>query len=76
MPLSESRIKEIYNRYKQHFIEMEHYDETREKLWQRKRLDINIKQRLIKKLKSLSIKDNKPVSRIIEDALNEYLSFH
>ena len=71
MPLSKKKIKEIFEKHKQHFIEMEHYDRTREKLWARKRIDITLKQRLIKRLKELSKKTGKPVSRIIEDAVSK-----
>ena len=48
---------------------MEHYDRTREILWARKRIDITLQQRVINKLKELSAKTGKPISRIIEDAL-------
>ncbi len=71
MPLSKTKIKEIFEKHKEHFIEMEHYDRTREKLWARKRIDITLKQRIIKKLKEHSKKTGKPVSRIIEKAISE-----
>jgi hypothetical protein len=69
MQLDEKNIKRIFNKYKKSFQEMEHYDRTREILWKRKRLDITLNQRVINKLKELSIKKNKPISHIIEDAV-------
>ena len=48
---------------------MEHYDQTREKLWEKKRIDLTLTYRLIKKLKELSKKSGKPVSHIIEEAV-------
>ena len=69
MPLNNKEIKRIFRKYKQSFIEMEHYDRTREILWGRKRIDITLQQRVINKLKEMSIKTGKPISRIIEDAL-------
>ena len=69
MPLNNKEIKRIFRKYKQSFIEMEHYDRTREILWGRKRIDITLQQRVINKLKEMSTKTGKPISRIIEDAL-------
>ena len=48
---------------------MEHYDRTREILWSRKRIDITLQQRVINKLKELSKRTGKPVSRVIEEAV-------
>ena len=69
MQLNENKIKKIFERYKQSFIEMEHYDKTREKLWAKKRLDITLNQRTINNLKDLSKKSGKPVSHLIEEAI-------
>lgn len=74
MRYTEKKIKEIIRKNKQHFIEMEHYDRTREKLWARKRIDITLEHRLIKKLKELSKRIGKPVSRIIEDSLGKTIN--
>ena len=71
MPLSNKKIKQIFEKHKKHFIEMEHYDKTREILWARKRIDITLQHRVIKKLKELSKKTGKPVSRIIEEAVSK-----
>lgn len=71
MPLSNKKIKQIFEKHKKHFMEMEHYDKTREILWARKRIDITLQQRIIRKLKELSKKTGKPVSRIIEEAVSK-----
>lgn len=67
--LGEKKINEIFVKHKQSFIEIEHYDRTREILWGRKRIDITLQLRVIKKLKELSKNTGKPVSRIIEEAV-------
>jgi len=69
MQLNEKNIKRIFNKYKKSFQEMEHYDQTREILWARKRIDITLNQRTIKKLREMKDKTGKPVSQIIEDAV-------
>lgn len=71
MPLSESEIKRIFKKYKQTFQEMEHYDQTREKLWGRKRIYITLNQRIINRLKELKKSSGKPISRIIEGAVEK-----
>lgn len=48
---------------------MENYDRTREILWARKRIDITLQQRVINRLKQISARTGKPVSRIIEEAV-------
>jgi len=69
MSFTEKNIQRIFNKYKKVFEEMEHYDRTREKLWAKKRIDITLKHRLIKKLKMLSTNTGKPVSHLIEEAV-------
>ena len=69
MQLNNKKIRRIFGKYKQSFIEMEHYDRTREILWARKRIDITLQQRVINRLKKESARTGKPVSRIIEEAL-------
>lgn len=71
MQSNKNKIQHILKKYKQHFIELEHYDQTREKLWEKKRIDITITHRLIKKLKQLSKQTGKPVSHIIEEAVEK-----
>ena len=70
MPLSESKIKTIFNKHKKAFEEMEHYDETREKLWAKKRIDITLTGRVIAKLKEKSKLTGKPISHLIEEAVS------
>ena len=72
MQLNNKEIKRIFSKYKQSFIEMEHYDRTREILWGRKRIDITLQQRVINKLKEISKRTGKPVSRIIEEAVLKF----
>ena len=74
MQLTDKKIKEIINKYRKSFEEMEHYDKTREKLWGRKRIDITINQRVLNKLKKLKAKSGKPISRIIEEAVENLRS--
>lgn len=70
MQLDSKKIKKIFEKYKQSFIEMEHYDRTREKLWGRKRIDITLNQRVINRLKAIKAKTGKPISQIIEEAVS------
>jgi len=67
--LSDKKIKRLKKKYANAFAEMQHYDETFEKLWGRQRLDITLDAKLIRKLKELSRKRCKPVSRIIEEII-------
>jgi len=69
--LTSKEIKGIFERHKQAFVEMEHYDRTREKLWKKRRIDITLKQRTINKLKEIRAKTGKPVSHIIEEAVRD-----
>ena len=67
MSYTEKEIQRIFKKYKDVFEEMEHYDRTREKLWEKKRIDITLKRRVIHKLRELSKQSGKSVSQIIED---------
>lgn len=69
MPLNNKDIKRIFEKYKNSFQEMEHYDRTREKLWARQKIYITLNVRLLNKLKDIRGKTGKPVSRIIEEFL-------
>ena len=73
MSFTEQEIQRIFKKYKEVFEEMEHYDQTSEKLWEKKRLDITLTHRLIKKLKAISKQTGKPVSHIIEAAVEKLL---
>jgi len=70
MSLNEKEIQRIFKKYKAVFEEMEHYDQTREKLWAKKRIDITLTQRVIEKLKEKSKRTGKPVSHLIEEAVS------
>ena len=50
MPLSERKIKTILKKYRELFETLARYDETREWPIGRKRIDITIDKRLLKKL--------------------------
>ena len=63
----------IIKKYKEMFDDLEEYDRTRELPFGRKRIDITLDRKLIKRLKSFSGAASKPVSRVVEDALNAYL---
>ncbi|MAG20536.1 hypothetical protein CL618_03835 [archaeon] len=67
MVLDEKRIKEIMTEYKDMFDALEEYDKTRELPFDRKRIDITLSVRTIKKLKEIKKKTGKPISRIIEE---------
>lgn len=63
----------IIKKYKEAFEQLENYDKTRELDIGRKRIDITLDRKLIKKLKNISKSKHKAVSRIIEDALKTQL---
>ena len=71
MQLSEKKIKEIINKYKEDFEEMALYDDTREIKWGRARIDVTLDKKIIIKLKAIKQKTGKSVSRIIEEAVAE-----
>jgi hypothetical protein len=64
---------DILKKYKEAFEQLENYDKTRELDIGRKRIDITLDKKLIKKLKNIAESKHKAVSRIIEDALNAHL---
>ena len=66
MQLDNKKSVEILKKYKNVFEELEHYDKTREKLWAKKRMDITLTLRLIKKLERMKEKTGTPISHIIE----------
>ena len=67
--LSNNKIKLILNKYKKDFEELELYDRTREISWGRQRIDVTLDKKIIKKLKALRDKTGRPISRIIEEAV-------
>ena len=69
MQLTEHKIAEIMQKYKDLFKILENYDKTREWPIGRQRIDITLSKKAIKKLKELKQKTGKSISRIIEDAV-------
>ena len=63
-------IKKIMEKYKEDFADLERYDQTRELPFQRKRIDLTLSVKTLKKLKGLKEKTGKPISRIIEEKFN------
>lgn len=68
--ITKKQINKIKRKYKGIFETLENYDKTRELPFQRKRIDVTLSVRTINKLKELSKKKNKPISRIIEEKIN------
>ena len=62
--------KKILKKYKKVFEMLENYDKTRELPFQRKRIDLTLSVQTLKKLKELREKTGKPISRIIEEKIN------
>jgi hypothetical protein len=69
MQLDDKKAIKILKKYKNLFEELEHYDRTREKLWAKKRMDITLTLRLIKKLENIRDKTKKPISHLIEEMI-------
>ena len=69
MQLDNKTIKKILKENKEAFMILENYDKTRELPFQRKRIDITLSVRAIKKLKELKEKTNKPISQLIEEMI-------
>lgn len=67
--ISEKTIERIKKKYKEVFEILENYDKTHELPFQRKRVDITLSVETINKLKKLSKKEGKPISRIIEEKI-------
>ncbi len=68
---SNKDIKRMKKKYKYVFDSLENYDKTRKLPFQRKRIDLTLSIRTINKLKDLSEKNKKPISRIIEERIQE-----
>lgn len=64
-----SKIRSILRKYKDVFEALENYDKTRELPFQRKRIDLTLSVETINKLRWLSHKTKKPISRIIEEKI-------
>lgn len=70
MRFNKKTIKRIMEKYKDSFEMLENYDKTHELPFKRKRMDITLSVRTINKLKEISKKTEKPISRIIEEKFN------
>jgi phosphoribosyl-ATP pyrophosphohydrolase len=71
MRLDNKIIKKIVEENREVFEALENYDKTRELPSQRKRIDVTLSISTINKLRKLSEKTHKPVSRIIEERINK-----
>ena len=71
MPLDKKLHKRIMKEGNDVFKILENYDSTREWPIGRKRIDITLSKKTIKRLKELKEKTGRSVSRIIEDAVAE-----
>lgn len=69
MQLDNKKIKKIIDENREVFDMLEIYDQTRELPFQRKRIDITLSVKAINKLKELSRKTKKPISKIIEERI-------
>jgi hypothetical protein len=69
MPLNKEIHRKIMKEGEYVFRMLEDYDKTREWPLGKKRIDITLDKKIIKKLKKMKEKTGKPVSRIIEEAL-------
>lgn len=72
MQLDKRTIKRILKENKDVFDALEKYDRTRKLPFQRKRIDVTLSVRTIEKLKAISAKTKKPMSRIIEENIQEF----
>jgi hypothetical protein len=67
--ISKKMIGIIKKKYNEIFKTLENYDKTHELPFQRKRIDVTLSVETINKLKRLSEKTGKPISRIIEEKI-------
>jgi len=67
MQLSERIHKRIMKQGEEVFGMLEEYDKTREWPMGRERIYITLDEKVLKKLKALKKRTEKPISRIIED---------
>jgi hypothetical protein len=71
MQFTEERINHIIHKYNEMFETLAEYDRTR--IWPigRARIDVTLSKRTIQKLKALKAQTGKPLSHIIEDAVEK-----
>ena len=67
--ITKKTIERIKKKYGEMFEILENYDKTSELPFQRKRIDITLSIGTINKLRDMSKKTGKPISRIIEESL-------
>jgi len=67
--MEQKQINYILKKYKELFDYLENYDNTRELPFQRKRIDITLSIKTLKKLNQIKEKTGKPISQIIEECL-------
>jgi len=65
------QLNKIMKQGREAFELLEEYDKTRELLIGRKRIDITLNKKLILKLKQEAKKKDLPLSRLIEEKLNQ-----
>jgi hypothetical protein len=67
--MKQKEINKILRKYKEVFDALEKYDNTHKLPFERKRIDITLSTETLTKLKELSKKTGKPISRIIEERI-------
>ncbi|MBU1252078.1 MAG: ribbon-helix-helix protein, CopG family [Nanoarchaeota archaeon] len=67
--MQSTKSKRILKKYRYVFEALENYDKTRELPFQRKRIDVTLSVKIIKKLKQMREKTGKSISRIIEEKI-------
>ena len=65
--MNQKDINKILKKYKDVFETIGNYDQTRELPFKKKRIDITLSLKTIKKLKRLSSQSGIPISHIIEE---------
>ena len=74
MRYDKKTIKKIIKENKEYFEALAQYDETREIDIGRTRIYLTLSRKLLRKLRNIREKTGRPISRIIEESLNELLS--
>lgn len=65
--MQSDRMKRILEKYKDVFEDLENYDKNKELPSQKKRIDVTLSVRTIKKLNKIKEQTGKPISHIIEE---------
>lgn len=69
--MQSDKIRRILKENKDLFKTLKNYDKTRQLPFQRKRIDVTLSVSAINKLKKLKKETGKPVSRIIEERIEQ-----